>query len=157
MRFGNKYVLTFSPCFEASARNFRKTRFLAFRKSANNGHSSRFLLASKQGKERFETHLFPSLVLPKLDTTFGGKNRENEFENVLTVCKLRSLKIKFKWKFISNNKSSLLEALVSSLSTLGRAYYEFLVNWEENFEIWARFEGFTWAADPPKKSLKVNF
>ena len=45
----SKCVLRFSPCF-------------AFRKSVNNGRSSKFLLASKQGKKRFKTHLFPSLV-----------------------------------------------------------------------------------------------
>jgi hypothetical protein len=35
---------------------------LLFQKSVNNGHSSKFSLASKQGEKRFKTHLFPSLV-----------------------------------------------------------------------------------------------
>ena len=39
-----------------------KTRSLAFWKSVNNGRSSKFSLASKQHKKRFETHLFSSLV-----------------------------------------------------------------------------------------------
>ena len=45
-------------------------------------------------------------VRTKLSTTFCRKNHEKEFlKNLLTVCKLRMLKIKFKWKFISTRRS----------------------------------------------------
>ena len=47
---------------EAELDTFGKTSSLAFQKSVNNSHSSKFSLASKQGEKRFETDLFPSLV-----------------------------------------------------------------------------------------------
>ena len=51
---------------EAELDTFGKTSSLAFQKSVNNGRSSKFLLASKQGEKHFEKHfemhLFPSLV-----------------------------------------------------------------------------------------------
>ena len=60
--------MCFEVCamLEAVVENIRKTIFLAFQKSVNNGRSSKFSLASKQDKKRFETHLFPSLAIIKL-------------------------------------------------------------------------------------------
>ena len=103
MHFGNKCVLTFSPCLEGSAGNFRKTRSLAFRKSANIGRSSRFLLASKQGKKRFETHLFPSLVYSSVKSIVHHIELSSLFQPMVAtkffclreVVRGRPLQIKF--------------------------------------------------------------
>jgi hypothetical protein len=54
--------LMFLPCLKLALETFGKTSSLAFQKSDNDGRSSKFLLASKQGEKRFGTHLFPSLV-----------------------------------------------------------------------------------------------
>jgi hypothetical protein len=48
---------------EAALETFGKTSSLAFQKSVNNGRLSKFLLASKQGEERFETHLLTGIQL----------------------------------------------------------------------------------------------
>jgi hypothetical protein len=64
-RLGNKLCILkrFLRKLRSMTKSSKCIVSLLFQKSVNNGRSSKFSLASKQGKKRFETPVFPSLVV----------------------------------------------------------------------------------------------
>jgi hypothetical protein len=63
LEIGARLFWGFCHASKLALETFGKTSSLAYQKSVNQGRSSKFSLASKQGEKRFETHLFPSLVI----------------------------------------------------------------------------------------------